>query len=270
MAKKKRLDVYLVENKFFESREKAQREILAGWVKVNGECVRKPSYLIKGDEHISITRPGKIFVSRGGEKLDYALDRFNIHLAGRIIADLGASTGGFTHCMLMRNAAYVYAIDVGYGQLDFRLRNHPLVKVMERTHVKDLIHHTFEHTIDFVTADLSFISLGKVFDVIAQVFPKAEYLFLIKPQFEALPGEHKKGVVKDPTIHKKILKRLIETLCNKGFVVCNMCPSPIKGPKGNIEFFLHGFYSSHSCYNQNFLEEEIEKVVSEAHQKLKS
>ncbi|MCX7678405.1 MAG: TlyA family RNA methyltransferase [Spirochaetes bacterium] len=265
MPRKKRLDVYLTENEYVESREQARREILAGWVRVNGELVRKPAHLVTGDERISIERPGKRFVSRGGEKLDYALKRFSINLDGRVVADLGASTGGFTHCMLLHGAAYVYAIDVGYGQLDYRLRQHPQVAVMERTHVKDLVHCNFNHRIDFVTADLSFISLTKVFDVIARVFPDAEYLFLVKPQFEAKREEHKKGVVKDAALHEKILQRLLETLCSKGFAMRGLCPSPIKGPAGNIEFFVYGFYSQHNRISQRISDEELTKVVLEAH-----
>lgn len=264
MARKQRLDAYLAENSFSESREKARREILAGWVKVNGETIRKPSFAVSGEEHISVERPGGVFVSRGGEKLEYALARFRIDLTGRVVADLGASTGGFTHCMLLRGAAFIYAVDVGYGQLDYRLREHPSVRVMERTHVKDLISSHFDRKVEFVTADLSFISLVKVFDVISSVFSDADYLFLIKPQFEALPGEHKKGVVRDAEIHANILFRVLTALCEKGMMLRGLCPSPLKGPAGNIEFFVHGSFGNETL-SRDALEEVVSAVVKEAH-----
>ncbi len=267
MARKKRLDAHLAESNRSESREKARREILAGWVKVNGETIRKPSYMVSGEEQIVIERPGGVYVSRGGEKLEYALDHFQIDLTGRVVADLGASTGGFTHCMLSRGAAFVYAVDVGYGQLDYRLRDNPCVCVMERTHVKDLTPPHFDRKVDFVAADLSFISIVKVFDVISSVFPDADYLFLIKPQFEALPGEHKKGVVKDPKIHLAILSRVLTALSDKGMRMRGVCHSPLKGPAGNIEFFVYGNYADELSAVRTISEEEAAAVVAEAYAK---
>ncbi len=265
MAGKKRLDTYLSESNRSVSREKARREILAGWVKVNGETIRKPSFLVSGEEQILIERPGGMYVSRGGEKLEYALEKFHIDLRGRTAADLGASTGGFTHCMLLRGAAFVYAVDVGYGQLDYRLRGNPCVQVMERTHVKELTLAHIDRKVDIVTADLSFISLVKVFEVISTVFPDADYLFLIKPQFEALPGEHKKGVVKDPKIHHTILLRVLTALSEKGMRIRGICPSPLKGPAGNIEFFVYGCVANGFSAVRTILEEEVKAVVAEAH-----
>jgi 23S rRNA (cytidine1920-2'-O)/16S rRNA (cytidine1409-2'-O)-methyltransferase len=265
MAKKKRLDAYLAETNRSESREKARREIIAGWVKVNGETIRKPAFMVRGEEEISVQRPGGIFVSRGGEKLDFALNRFQINLTGKIAADLGASTGGFTHCMLLRGAKLVYAVDVGYGQLDYRLREHPCVRVMERTHVNDLVPALFDSIVDFVVADLSFISLVKVFDAISSVFPAADYLFLIKPQFEALPGEHKKGVVKNADAHRQILMRVLSALATKGMIVRSLCPSPLMGPAGNIEFFTYGRFCAETGERGIIADMDISAVVDEAH-----
>ncbi len=265
MARKKRLDAHLAESNRSESREKARREILAGWVKVNGETIRKPSFMVSGEEQIVIERPKGVYVSRGGEKLEYALVRFQIDLTERVVADLGASTGGFTHCMLSRGAAFVYAVDVGYGQLDYRLRENPCVCVMERTHVKDLAPALFDRKVEFVAADLSFISIVKVFDVISSVFSDADYLFLIKPQFEALPGEHKNGVVKDPKIHLAILIRVLNALSKKGMHLRGICPSSLKGPAGNIEFFVYGNYADELSAVRTISEEEVAAVVAEAH-----
>lgn len=265
MVRKKRLDAHLAESKRSESREKARREILSGWVKVNGETIRKPSFPVSGEERISVERPGGVYVSRGGEKLEYALERFKINLSGLVAVDLGASTGGFTHCMLLHGAAFVYAVDVGYGQFDYRLRENPSVHVMERTHVKELTPAHFDRKIDFVTADLSFISLLKVFGRIVTVFPYADYLFLIKPQFEALPGEHKKGVVKDPKVHQAILLRVLIALSEQGMQIHGICPSPLKGPAGNVEFFVHGSATRGVSAVRTILEEEVSAVVAEAH-----
>lgn len=265
MARKKRLDAHLAESNRSESREKARREILSGWVKVNGETIRKPSFPVSGDEQISVERPGGVFVSRGGEKLEYALEHFQIECKGKVAADLGASSGGFTHCMLLRGAAFIYAVDVGYGQLDYRLRGNPSVKVMERTHVKELTPAHFDRKVDIVTTDLSFISIVKVFDVISSVFPDADYLFLIKPQFEALPGEHKKGVVKDPKNHRAILLRVLAALSEKGMQMRGICPSPLKGPAGNIEFFVFGYFGTEIPVVSTISEEEVSAAVAEAH-----
>ena len=147
-------------------------------------------------------RPGGLYVSRGGQKLKLAIDRFGISLAGRTAADLGASTGGFTDCMLKEGAAKVYAVDVGYGQLDYALRKDPRVTVMEKTNVRALTRAHFPDAVDFFTADLSFISIVKAFDAVRDAFSPAEGVILIKPQFEAGPGDHKKGVVRKPEAHR--------------------------------------------------------------------
>lgn len=241
MAKRKRLDVHLAESSLSASREKARREIISGWVKVNGETVREPSRPVTGEESIAIERPGGLFVSRGGEKLNHALEFFRISVRGRVAADLGASTGGFTHCLLVHGAVKVYAIDVGYGQLDYSLRNDPAVTVMERTHVKSLERTMFDPPPDFVTADLSFISILKAAPVLVDVFAPVEGVMLIKPQFEAARDEHKKGVVRKKEHHHAILSRVACSLSEAGIACAGLCFSPLKGPAGNIEFLMHFF-----------------------------
>lgn len=271
MKKKVRLDVFLSEKGLSQSTGMAGREIISGWVKVNGETVREPSKNILGDEVIKVERPKGYFASRGGEKLNYALKEFNIHLEGKVAADLGASTGGFTDCMLKAGALRVYAIDVGYGQLDYSLRIDNRVTVKERTNVKDLTHDVFDTRVDFVTADLSFISIISIFDKIKDLFSPVEGIILIKPQFEAGPDEHKKGVVREKENHKDILTRVIDLLIDKGMILKGLCYSPIKGPAGNIEFLLYFMTETDNkksgAWINNFIL-QIDKVVDEAHDKL--
>ena len=268
MKKGIRLDAYLAENGLSPSREKAKREIVAGWVRVDGETVRVPSRLIRGSEAVSVERPGSVYASRGGEKLAGALDAFGIDVSGRTVADLGASTGGFTDCLLRRGAALVYAVDVGYGQLDYGLRADERVVVMDRTNVRNLTRDRFERAVDLVTADLSFISLSKTADAIAGAFAPAEGVLLIKPQFEAGRGEHKKGVVRDASKHIEILTRVIPDLAAHGIGYRGLCHSPIKGPAGNIEFFLHAAIGHCSPILMDELFRIIERVVQEAHRAL--
>jgi 23S rRNA (cytidine1920-2'-O)/16S rRNA (cytidine1409-2'-O)-methyltransferase len=266
--KKIRLDIYLAQSGLSQTREKAKREIIAGWVKVNGETVKDPSKNVAGSEHITVNRPGGLYVSRGGQKLKFALDRFGISLAGSVAADLGASTGGFTDCMLKEGAAKVYAVDVGYGQLDFSLRKDPRVVVMEKTNARNLKKDDFPEVVDFIAADLSFISIVKVFDAIREVFSPGEGVILIKPQFEAGPGDHKKGVVRAKDSHAKILNRVISSLMEKGMTMMGLVHSPIKGPKGNIEFLLY-FRCGPADPSNNITAEQgdiIRDVVSQAHQ----
>ncbi len=266
--KKTRLDLYLSGNGMSRSREKARKEILAGWVRVNGETVHDPSKGVTGEETITVERPGGEFVSRGGEKLAHALEVFGITVTGRVVADLGASTGGFTHCMLVNGARKVYAIDVGYGQFDFTLRSDPRVVVRERTNVRHLTAADFDEKPDFVTADLSFISILKVFPVIRDIFSPADGVILVKPQFEAGPGEHKKGVVRKPDVHRSILERVISALVADGLIFRGLAPSPITGPAGNIEFLL--YFSVGKGEDKEEIRHDlgaiVEKVVNEAHE----
>ncbi|HOT46519.1 MAG TPA: TlyA family RNA methyltransferase [Spirochaetota bacterium] len=237
--KKTRLDIFLARSGLSPSREKSKREIMAGWVKVDGETVTDPARQVAGTERVTVERPGGLYVSRGGQKLKYALDRFGISLRGKTAVDLGASTGGFTDCMLKEGAAKVFAVDVGYGQLDYSLRKDPRVTVMEKTNARSLTREQFSGRVDFVTADLSFISIIKVFDTIRDIFAPVEGVILVKPQFEAEPGEHKKGVVRRKEIHVEILSRVVAALEEKGMIMKGIAPSPVTGPKGNIEFVVY-------------------------------
>lgn len=267
-----RLDTHLAAEKLSVSREKAKREIIAGWVKVNGETVRQPSKIIAGDENITIERPGGIFVSRGGEKLSHALKTFHITVSGCTIADCGASTGGFTDCLLKAGAKMVYAIDVGYGQLDYSLRIDPRVIVMERTNVRYLEKTDFDEVVNFITIDLSFISIIKVLATLHEVFSPVTGIALIKPQFEAMPSEHKKGVVRKIDIHKTILQRVLQNVLDKGVLIKDLTFSPIKGPAGNIEFLLYFAFKNEKAKNEEFgnLSKLISDIVEEAHNILHS
>lgn len=272
MKKGTRLDTYLAEHGLSASREKARREILAGWVRIDGETVRQPSRLVPGGREVVVERPGGVFASRGGEKLLHALEYFGIDVAGRVVADLGASTGGFTDCLIQKGASLVYAVDVGYGQLDYRLGSDPRVVVMDRTNARHLTRDRFNRRVEFLTADLSFISVLKVIDTVIEVFSPVEGLFLIKPQFEADREEQKKGVVRKAEHHEAILARVIASLAGKGIDVRGLCYSPLKGPAGNIEFFLHfsAGVTGDALYSLSEKEigERIAVVVEEAHARL--
>lgn len=237
--KKIRLDLYLVEQKLSLSREKAKKEIISGWVKVNGETFRNPSEKISGNEKVSIERPGGIFIGRGGEKLAHAIREFKINLSGMVVLDIGASTGGFTDCMLKSGAVKVYALDVGYNQLDYSLRIDKRVVVMEKTHARDINISMFPDKIDFFTADVSFISILKILPAVYNAFSSIKGVILIKPQFEAESTQHKKGVVRHPSDHKDILLRVTDGVLKTGFAIEGLTYSPLKGPAGNIEFFLY-------------------------------
>jgi len=265
--KKIRLDSHLAETGLSRSREKARKEILAGWVRVNGETVRDPARGITGTEDIRVERPGGEFVSRGGDKLARALDEFHIDVNGMVAADLGASTGGFTHCLLVHGARKVYAIDVGYGQFDYSLRGDSRIILRERTNVRHLSAADFDEKVDFVTADLSFISITKVFPVIRDVLSPVRGVILLKPQFEAEPGEHKKGVVRRPEVHMAILVRALKSLVTQGLHILDMCPSPITGPAGNIEFLL--YFSAGTGDDEiraDYIDALVERIVKRAHE----
>lgn len=262
---KKRLDKFLADAGLSGSREKAQREIVSGWVKVNGETIREVSHNVFGNETVTVERPGGLFVSRGGEKLARALSVFAIDVKNCVCVDLGASTGGFTDCLLKNGAAHVYAVDVGYGQLDYALRSDSRVTVLERTNARNLSSGMFERKIDFISADLSFVSFVKVYRDMKNIFPGADGVALIKPQFEAEKSEHKKGVVTKPEIHREILERTLSALQAEGMNIHGLTYSPVKGPKGNIEFLL---YFSGTKMQMNIF--DVGAVVEEAHRELSS
>ena len=268
--KQYRLDSYLVDKGISSSREKAKKEILAGWVKVNGETIRDVSKKIIGQETITVERPSGLFASRGGEKLKKALEHFNLSVTGLIAADLGASTGGFTDCLLKAGALKVYAIDVGYGQLDYELQRDPRVVIMDRTNVRNLTINSFSEKPNFLTIDLSFISVTKIIDVLKTVFSNCEGIMLIKPQFEAEKSEQKKGVVKVAEIHSKILSRTLQFMSENGILIKGLTFSPVKGPAGNIEFLVHFLVDTQNhIENTKYFEqikETISEIVAEAHE----
>ncbi len=238
MSAKKRLDVLLVRRGLAASREKAQTAILAGDVLVNGERNIRQASSVPEDAVVELVRPPQ-FVGRGGLKLEHALETFNIDVTGLIALDAGASTGGFTDCLLQRGAERVYAVDVGYGQLADKLRNDSRVVSMERTNVRDL--NKLPERPDLAVVDVSFIGLEKVLPPVVRLLkPAARLVVLIKPQFQAKRSEVKKGgVVKDPLVHASVIGRVIAWAAQQDLRLAGITTSPLRGPAGNKEFFAH-------------------------------
>lgn len=235
---KERLDTLLVSRGFASSRERAKRLIMAGSVLVNEQKIDKAGTMVPEDAVIRILGDDIPYVSRGGLKLEKAIQTFGISLKDKISADIGASTGGFTDCMLQQGAKKVYAIDVGYGQLAWNLRTDERVVNMERTNIRYVTRDMLEETPGFASIDVAFISLEKVLTVVYSLLSeKGECVALIKPQFEA-GREHvgKKGVVKDPAIHFAVIRKVLEFARDTGFSVFGLTFSPVKGPEGNIEY----------------------------------
>ena len=234
---KHRIDSLLVDRGLVESRAKAQALIMAGEVAVGGKTIIKAGTLVAEEAAIDILQPPP-FVSRGGIKLDYALDQFQLDVTSKIAADIGASTGGFTDCLLKRGASRVYAVDVGYGQLDYRLRRDKRVVVLERVNARYPI--SLPEKVNLATLDLSFISVEKVIPSVAQLLKDGGYLVvLLKPQFEAQRSEvGKGGIVKKPVVHARVLGRFIAWMVSHGFRLGGLVASPILGAEGNMEFFL--------------------------------
>ena len=220
-----------------ENLAKAQALIMAGEVKVEGKAAIKPGTLVAEEVAITLLQPPP-FVSRGGIKLDFALDHFQLDVSSKVAADIGASTGGFTDCLLKKGASRVYAVDVGYGQLDYRLRQDERVVVMERVNARYPI--SLPEKIDLATLDLSFISVEKVIPSVARLLKEDGYLVvLLKPQFEARRNEvGKGGIVRQPEVHARVLGRFIAWAVGKGFRLGGLVASPILGAAGNMEFFV--------------------------------
>lgn len=235
-----RLDRLVAERGLAASREQAQRLILAGRVRVDGQRVDKAGAPVRGDAELTVVAPPR-YVGRGGEKLEAALDAFGVSPAGKVCVDVGASTGGFTHCLLLRGARLVYAVDVGHGQLHPSLRADPRVVVLDGVNARALAPPLFPEPPELATADVAFISLEKVLPAAAGCLtPRGEVLALVKPQFEVGRGRvGKGGVVRDPVRHREVLERLVAFAGAHGLSVRGMVASPLKGPKGNREFFLH-------------------------------
>jgi 23S rRNA (cytidine1920-2'-O)/16S rRNA (cytidine1409-2'-O)-methyltransferase len=237
---RQRLDVALVARGLAESREKAARLILAGAVRVDGQTADKASALVTPASRVELLA-GPRYVSRGGDKLLPALEAFGVSAAGRVCLDVGASTGGFTHCLLEHGAGRVYAVDVGRGQLDASLRADGRVVVMERTNARALSPSAFPEPPDFATVDVSFISLTKVLPAVFSVLaPRGEVVALVKPQFEAgREAVGKGGVVRDAAQHRAVIERVARFAVLHGWHVLGVAASALRGPKGNREFFLH-------------------------------
>lgn len=235
-----RVDKELVERNLVESREKAQILVMAGHVFANGQKVIKASQLIPPETELEVRGNDCPYVSRGGWKLKAALDGFSIDLNGLRCLDLGASTGGFTDLMLQRGALSVTSVDVGKGQLHWKLRNDPRVEVREKTNARYLKPEDFTHPFDFLTGDLSFIGLELILPAaFSLAAPQGSAVFLIKPQFEAGRGQvGKGGVVRDPEVHRAVLHKVIDGDYGQGFRPTGLLPSPLKGPAGNIEYLV--------------------------------
>ncbi len=264
MAEKKRLDAYLFENGFSESREKAKAFIMSGIVYVNGQKALKPGATVSDGDSVEV-RGGMEFVSRGGYKLKKALQNFPIHLDGKICMDIGASTGGFTDCMLQNGAQKVYCVDVGYGQLAWKLRSDERVINLERTNIRYITDEQVSDKIDFFSVDVSFISLKLVLPATLPLLSdQAQGVCLIKPQFEA--GRErvgKKGVVRDVQTHLDVVREIVNFTSSNGFTVLGLTYSPIKGPEGNIEYLL---YIQKGAYQPNPIDPAA--VVAESHSEL--
>ena len=241
MKHKERLDVLLVSLGLAESRAKAQATIMAGEVYVNGQKADKSGMEVDITSNIEVRGSACPYVSRGGLKLEKALKNFGVDPTGYVCSDSGASTGGFTDCLLQQGASKVFAIDVGYGQLAWKIRNDPRVVVMERTNIRYVTPEDLGEMLDLSVIDVSFISLGLVLPVVKTLLkPTGQVLCLIKPQFEAgKEKDGKKGVVRDPAVHEEVLQNFISLAKSLDFTIRNLTFSPVKGPEGNIEFLAH-------------------------------
>lgn len=260
---KERLDVMLVNRGLAASREKAKSIIMSGIVFVEGQREDKAGSTFDEKVQIEVRGTTLKYVSRGGLKLEKAMDHFDVTLAGKVCMDVGSSTGGFTDCMLQNGAVKVYAVDVGHGQLDWKLRNDERVICMEKTNIRYVTPDQIEEAPDFVSIDVSFISLSKVLGPVKELMTeKGEIVCLIKPQFEA--GREKvgkKGVVRDKNVHKEVILAVMNYARELGFVLCNLDFSPIKGPEGNIEYLLH---LSKDC-SRVCVELNVDSVVEASH-----
>lgn len=263
---KKRLDVVMTERALAESRQKAQAIIMAGQVYVNGQKVDKAGAPVGEDAQIEVRGKTLAYVSRGGLKLEKAVKRWPIALKDTVCADIGSSTGGFTDCMLQQGAQKVYAVDSGYNQLDWRLRNDARVVCMERTNARYLTREQIPDELDFFSVDVSFISLRIILPPMRALIKEGgEAVCLIKPQFEA--GKEKvgkKGVVRDPAVHLEVLEHFLQHAKDAGFTVKDITFSPIKGPEGNIEYL--GYLSAEDGPEY---QGDLHELVRQSHETLK-
>lgn len=267
---KKRLDILVTERALAPSREKAKAYIMSGCVYVDGQKEEKAGTMFPETVKIEVRGHTLPYVSRGGLKLEKAMKNFNLSLKDRICMDVGASTGGFTDCMLQNGAVKVYSVDVGYGQLDWKLRNDPRVVCMEKTNIRYVLPEHIEEQVDFASIDVSFISLTKVLLPVRNLLSGGgEIVCLIKPQFEA--GREKvgkKGVVRDPAVHLEVIEKVISYASSIFLKPLHLSFSPIKGPEGNIEYLLHLRKCPEGQEIASCVDPTPEKVVQEAHSNL--
>ncbi|MBU5426655.1 TlyA family RNA methyltransferase [Tissierella pigra] len=263
---KKRADIILYEKGLVDSREKGKRVIMEGSVFVGNQRIDKPGEKIDENTEITIKENPNIYVSRGGLKLEKAIELFDLNLENKVCMDIGASTGGFTDCMLKSGASKSFAVDVGYGQLDWKLRNDSRVIVMERTNIRNVTKEDIKEEIDFISIDVSFISLRLVLPVAKSLLSEnGEIIALIKPQFEAGRDKvGKKGIIRDKDIHFEVIKTVAEFSNELGLGVSCLTYSPITGATGNIEFLIY----LKNNINDAIKEELIAKVIEEAHNTL--
>ena len=263
---KERLDVLLVSQGLAASREKAKAIIMSGNVLVNGQREDKAGTMIDVKAEITVKGGQLKYVSRGGLKLEKAMSHFDLTLEGRVCMDVGASTGGFTDCMLQNGAVKVYSVDVGHGQLDWKLRNDPRVVCMEKTNIRYVTPEQIEELAAFVSIDVSFISLTKVLPPVRELMTEdGEIVCLIKPQFEA--GREKvgkKGVVRDPKVHEEVIEKVIDFASTIGLESRELEFSPIKGPEGNIEYLLHLLKRPDAASVEPFAG-NVQEIVAQAH-----
>ena len=263
---KERLDVLLVSQGLAASREKAKAIIMSGNVLVNGQREDKAGTMIDVKAEITVKGGQLKYVSRGGLKLEKAMSHFDLTLEGRVCMDVGASTGGFTDCMLQNGAVKVYSVDVGHGQLDWKLRNDPRVVCMEKTNIRYVTPEQIEEPAAFVSIDVSFISLAKVLPPVRELMTEdGEIVCLIKPQFEA--GREKvgkKGVVRDPKVHEEVIEKVIDFAATVGLESRELEFSPIKGPEGNIEYLLHLLKRPDAASVEPFAG-NVQEIVAQAH-----
>lgn len=267
MTEKTRLDVALFDRGFVDSREKGKALIMAGLVYVNGQKETKAGTSVKSEDCIELRGEKMPYVSRGGYKLAKAVDEFGLKLNGCVCMDIGASTGGFTDCMLMNGAKKVYSIDVGYGQLAWKLRSDERVVNMERTNFRYVTHEEIPEDIDFASVDVSFISLKHIIEPMKALLKTGgQAVCLIKPQFEAGKDKvGKKGVVREKETHTEVVSNIFDFVLEKGFRVLNLDYSPIKGPQGNIEYLI---YIEKAEEGESLLTRSIEDIVAESHNTL--
>ncbi|MBE6053542.1 MAG: TlyA family RNA methyltransferase [Clostridium sartagoforme] len=264
-VKKERLDILLVEKGIFTSRERAKTSIMAGKIFVDGQRVDKAGEKVSTEAEIVFKGQEIPYVSRGGLKLEKAMKEFGIVLNDKVCMDIGASTGGFTDCMLQNGAKKVFSIDVGYGQFAWKLRTDPRVVCMERTNIRYVTPDKIGEEADFASIDVSFISLKKIMPATINLLSETgEVVALIKPQFEA--GKEKvgkKGVVRDINVHKEVVNSIVDYLYSENLNILSLSYSPIKGPEGNIEYLV--YFTKDKNLESTFSIDDIENVVNESH-----